>query len=294
MVMSRMWIPILLAGCLGKPAAPGAGVGDDANSDGAGNGCPAGAMPFPSDLVLRPQTAIADLDRDGDDDVFVWGRETNGNGRASVFGVLGREPLALGCYDLALPLGDVEPLDVWVGEATGDANPDVLVASRAQDTYPIHLYRGLAGGGVDPIPDIQAPLASIYGTAVGGTLANPEPVFVVAYAVNGVTEVIFGGLNEPYAGLRVTAGLEHDVFVRDNGAPPGALELGQLEELVVQGPGDPQRLLAVAVSDVVALDNVARDAGSTRFRAALRCRCTVPARRRCGSSSSRSRPRRSR
>ncbi|MEO8699294.1 MAG: VCBS repeat-containing protein [Kofleriaceae bacterium] len=256
----RFALTCLLAGCLGKPAAPAA---DDA-VDAPTTGCPAGTTAYPSELVIRSQTMIADLDGNGREDLVLWGREAGGTGRASVFVALSREPLVFGCYDLALPLGNVEPLDVWAGDVTGDGNADLVVAMRDATTYPIHLYRGSGGGVIEPVPDIQAPIAAQYGSNVGGMLTDSLPVFVLPYRDAG-TEVIFGGLNEPFAGLLVTTTLEHDVLVRDDATPAGALTAGQYEELGVQGT-DPQRLIAFGNSEVFALANVARDAGTSRFQ----------------------------
>ncbi|MCX5742233.1 MAG: hypothetical protein NT062_07035 [Proteobacteria bacterium] len=192
MVGTRLILVVVLAGCLSKPSLyVDAGHDGVSSADAIGIDTPigppgcTGRTAFPAGLVLRGAT-VGDLDRrtGGNlaDDILVWGRE-NGTGDAHVYLMSGHPEMTGTCYDDRFDFvqAAVDPIDVWIGEVTGDTDPDMLMLANedAGMGTEIILRAGDAMGfPTTEVTSTTLPTGGLFQTPWGGTLASPLPAFV--------------------------------------------------------------------------------------------------------------------
>ena len=219
--MSLRWIVAILAGgCLSKPALHvDAGhlddgrEGDVAVIDAApAPGC-IGRTPFPANLVLRHIATVGDLDRrSGADDIVVWGRESNGTGAAHVYLMSGHPEMTGTCYDERYDFlqAAVEPVDVWIGDTTGDAHPD-LVMLGTEDGSQVTEIIVRAGDATTGLPSTPAasttiPVDNRFQTPWGGTLTSWLPAFITAWQATPSTpgRIFAGGVYFNPASIQVS------------------------------------------------------------------------------------------
>src|SRR4051812_7263194 len=159
-------LAIALTGCLGKPPFPIADAGDGDAGDASGDaaGACAGRSAFPADLLLRRVAEVGDIDRRDQgtaDDVVVIGRLGNGSGQAFAYVLQGHPQLTGQCYDRSYAFlfdHDIEPIDMWLGDASGDAMPDLLLMGRDTTTSPGTIETILYAGDVTGQPTTRAHL----------------------------------------------------------------------------------------------------------------------------------------
>lgn len=199
---------LVLAGCLSKPPVPTAGdAGDDARAgdDGGIDAPPAcsGNNHFATTFVPEHIARLMDFDRNGSDDLIVFGRVPGATPAAHAYVVLGRTPMNLECYDYDFTLsmaGDL--IDIWVGEITGDGIPDIAMLANTGTNYLIELYPGrnqIGGGVLTRITQMVPNNAFGLVGDIGGTPGNRSPAFLSAFRHDGLTGMIFGGLHQPFA-----------------------------------------------------------------------------------------------
>lgn len=276
-VRSVLLLALAAAGCLGKPPLPVDDPEDGGTDgpDGDAAGCPAGTTPLPSDLVVRPIAEVADFDPGAgntNDDLLVWGRDRNGLGEPHAYLIAGRDPMNLDCFDRAFPFPGTEPIDLWVGEVTGDGNPDLVMLGRddgSSNDYPIHLYVGLPTGGVGPSAQVRSGDQKVYnaGTGnLGGSLGAPQPGYVVGWTSTTAREVVFGGLHEPLGSLEHSSSLQPPVLVRNQTTnPTEALGVDAIQDVVVHTGSNPQQLIAFTQEAVFTFSHTQRTAEGSHF-----------------------------
>lgn len=257
-------------GCLGKPAFPLADAGseDDADPDATAlpDAAPAciGRTSFPADLQIRRIAEVGDIDRRDNgtaDDVVIIGRTGNGAGQAFAYLLQGHPQFTAQCYDRAYPFfqnHDVEPVDVWVGEASGDSLPDLLLLGRDTDVVPsegmeVVLYAGDATRQPADRVVVTFPLMNPFQNPWGKTMDAPEPVYVMAWASSAppIRHVFAGSLYPAQASIGVTSNPLAFGTVR-GAAQPNDSPITSLpvQDVALHAVGDPQELV-VFLTDAV-------------------------------------------
>jgi hypothetical protein len=273
----------VLAGCLSKPGPPGVidAMGDgsvDTPSDMAIDTPPAcqgpGAALFPSDFVPERTARIIDLDRNGTDDVLVFGRiGALPNIQVRGYVVLGRSPMVLDCYDFSFtPSQDGDLLDVWVGKVTNDNLDDVGVLTKRGQEYLLDLYEGRVdpnGGLVFP-PHSRVVANTMFGLNdnLGGSPSARSPVFVTGFRNGSFAGLAFGGTSQPWVVAPFTGtGFNAMVQVGDIGAGAQFPALQPAEQVWAHAFGAPNNELLVVTTagELRVLTHDSTDGTAARF-----------------------------
>jgi hypothetical protein len=259
-------------GCLGKPPFPltDAAVDPDAQDatlmPDAAPGC-AGRMTFPADLKLRRLSEVGDIDRRDNgtgDDVVVIGRVGNGIGQAFAYLMQGHPGLTGQCYDRSYPLQqthDNEPIDMWLGDASGDGLPDLLLMGRETDRNPTEIELVLYAGDASRQPAtkkvLNFPLSTPFQNEWGGTVTSPEPAYLVVWGRSApapLRHVFAGGLYYDPATISLTQPpLAFGSVLGARPPPPGdtnPITFQAVQEAHVHAVGDPQEVVML-VQDAV-------------------------------------------
>ena len=260
---------VLASGCLSKPAIPVDGGPSDAQDaqDGpmftdAAPAC-AGRTSFAADTILRRNVEVLDLDRrDGGnaDDIVVWGRE-GVNGPAYAYILSGHPQMTGTCYDRRVPFlnaSDVDPVDVFVGEMTGDAHPDLLMLGvETQQNDPRHeviLYPGDPTALVASTPaSIRLPFGLGFQGPWGGNIVNHQPVFVLGWKQTAQPQfhAFAGGLYWHPATIAVTPSpLNFTSGLPATLAGDMPITMSAVQEVAVHTVPDPDELVFVVANDV--------------------------------------------
>jgi hypothetical protein len=264
-------LAISALGCLGKPPFPLADAGADAEPDAmlppdAAPGC-VGRTSFPADLRLRRLSEVGDIDRRDNgtgDDVVVIGRVGNAMGQAFAYVLQGHPGMTGTCYDRSYPFQqthDVEPIDIWLGEASGDALPDLLLMGRETDRNPTEIEIVLYAGDDTRQPVTKKvmtfPLATPFQNEWGGSVLSPEPAYLVAWARSTapIRHVFAGGLYFDPATIAITPNpLDFGSVLNARPPPPvgdtNPITAQAVQEANVHAVGDPQEVVML-VQDAV-------------------------------------------
>ncbi len=284
MVIARLAIALAATGCLSKPAIPSDG-GSDAPIDGAMTDAfvYAGCTPLPSTFVLRSVPVIANFDRrDGtiSEDLITYGLDMT-NGGAYVYLTYGGTAFDPNCYHRRLQF-EVEtgivPLDVFVGEVTGDTNLDVVLYGRevAPTVGPQHevlVFPGDASGTLRATGVLKKfPVVNPFDDAWGGDADSQEPVYLVATTQTGATQVanlFVGGLYNWKAEIGVTPdpglGAVSKVTGTDNMFLIGSSQ--PVQDVEPYGVGDPSQLIVITQGEVVRVQsNNVRTGGNSQYQ----------------------------
>ena len=264
-------------GCLGKPPFPLIDAGADAEPDAkldpdAAAGC-AGRTSFPADLRLRRLSEVGDIDRRDNgtgDDVVVIGRVGNATGQAFAYVMQGHPGMTGTCYDRSYPFQqthDVEPIDMWLGEVSGDALPDLLLMGRETDRNPTEIEIVLYAGDSTRQPATKKvttfPLSTPFQNEWGGTVTSPEPAYLLTWArqTAPLRHVFAGGLYYDPATIAIAPNpLSFGTALGARPPPPvgdtSPLTTQAVQEANVHAVGDPQEVIMLVQDAVFRLRKV--------------------------------------
>lgn len=240
----------------------------------AAPGC-TGRTPFAAGTVLRRNVEVFDLDRRDHadaDDIVVWGRESGGPAYAYILS--GHPQMTATCYDRRVPFlnpSDVDPVDVFVGEMTGDANPDLLMLGvETQQSDPRHefvLYPGDPTTLVATSPtSIRLPFNPGFQGPWGGNLVNPEPVFLLGWKQTTQPQLhaIAGGLYFHPASIALNPSpLSFASGLTATLAGDMPITQSAVQEVSVHTVPDPDELVFVVANDVFRVRYVDDGSGHT-------------------------------
>jgi len=275
-------IGIAATGCLGKPSvptethdAPLGDIGYDVASDAYQYTC----TPIPSDFKIRVAPTIANVDRrDGSsaEDIVIWGRVTSSSAPLAYL-IPGRTAFDPICYDRAFEFSTSQllPLDVWVGEVTGDAYPDLAMYGRqtvaAGPQHEIRVFPGEATGTVSQTPLVRTfPTGSPFDNWGGFDDDTQEPVYMAATTLTGATpgsELFLGGLYNSKAAILVSPGPSLGSTMVASDTTNSALIGGDpVQDVFEFASGNPSQLVLVSQGFVTRVQsNGVRVSGNSQY-----------------------------
>jgi hypothetical protein len=220
------------------------GDGLDNNCDGEGGDC---TMDATSSLAVFTGAAAgdeagiavaggADMDGDGLDDLIIGARHesTAGSQAGAVYVVYGSDLL-----EGDITLGDPSQMDIITGEFAGDkAGRIVSVGEVSGDAYPDLL---VAAPSADPSGDVSGAAYVVFGPVGSGSLADADVKFTgrTGYNYAGV-DIVSGDLNGDD---------DDDLFIGAIGNDVGGANSGTV--YIINGPIAPGTIAAATVADYI-------------------------------------------